>query len=77
MFAVIDQPLHVLLRNRFATFRKIHLTTAGALRTAGFGPLPTGLAPHLTVRLEGVEEDELQRLLAVLGPARDDHQHGK
>lgn len=76
VFAVVDRPLDVLLRDRFSTFRRVHLTTAGTLRGAGFGLLPTGLVPHFTVRLDGTEEDELQRLLAVLGPARDNHQYG-
>lgn len=77
VFAVVDRPLDALLRDRFTTFRRVHLTSAGTLRGAGFDLLPTGLAPHFTVQLDGTEDDELRRLLAVLGPARDNHQYGK
>jgi hypothetical protein len=32
VFAVVDRPLETLLRERFATFRTVHVTTAGHLR---------------------------------------------
>ncbi len=76
VFAVVDRPLDDLLRDRFTTFRRVHLTSVGTLSGAGFDLLPTGLAPHFTVRLDGAEDGELQRLLAVLGPARDNNQYG-
>lgn len=76
VFAVVERPLDALLRDRFSTFRRVHLTSAGTLRGAGFELLPTGLVPHFTVRLTGTEDDELQRLLVVLGLARDNHQYG-
>lgn len=77
VFAVVDRPLDDLLRDRFTTFRRVHLTSVGTLRGVGFDLLPTGLAPHFTVRLDGTEDGELQRLLAVLGPVRDNVQYGK
>jgi hypothetical protein len=76
VFAAVDRPLDALLRDRFRTFRRVHLTTAGTLRGTGFELVPTGLVPHYTVRLDSAEDDELQHLLAVLGPARDNHQYG-
>lgn len=77
VFAVLDQSLDELLRARFTTFRAVHLTTAGALRDAGFELLTTGLRPHLTVRLIDANDVELQRLLALLGPARHNQQYGR
>ena len=77
MFAVVDRPLEALLRERFASFRTVHVTTAGQLRAAGFELLPTGLRPHFTVVLRGADDDELHRLLAVLGPARDNPHYGQ
>lgn len=77
VFAVTDRTLETLLADRFASFRHVHLTGAGRVREAGFELLPTGLAPHFTVRLAGAGEPELRRLLAVLGPARDNPQYGR
>lgn len=77
VFAVLDGPLERLLRVRFRTFRTVHLTTAGQLRSGGFELLATGLRPHFTVRLHADEDDELQRLLAALGPPRDNSQYGQ
>ncbi len=77
VFAVVDRPLDALLRDRFTTFRRVHLTSVGTLRGTGFDLPPTGLTPHFTVWMDGIEQDELQRLLAVLGPARDNNQYGK
>ena len=76
VFAVLDRPLEALLRDRFVSFRTVHLCTAGQLRDAGLELLPTGLRPHFTVRLHTVGEDELIRLLAVLGPVRDNPEYG-
>ncbi len=77
VFAVVDRPLEALLRDRFASFRTVHVTTAGQLRGAGFELLPTGLRPHFTVRVHSADDDELKRLLAVFGPGRDNPQYGR
>jgi hypothetical protein len=77
VFAVVDQPLEALLRERFASFRTMHVTTVGRLRGAGFALLPTGLRPHFTIRLSASGEAELRQLLAVLGLARDNAQYGQ
>jgi hypothetical protein len=50
VFAVLGVPLDDLLRRRFATFRTIYLPSAGQLTSQGFALLPTGQAPHFTVR---------------------------
>ena len=77
VFAVVDRPLEVLLRERFASFRTVHMTTVARLRAAGFELLATGLRPHFTIGLRGADEDELRELLAVLGPARDNAHYGQ
>ena len=76
VFAVLDLPLDVLLRERFATFRTVYLPTVADLVGRGFGLLPTGLRPHFTVRLQTVDDDELQRLLEALGPLQDNPAYG-
>lgn len=77
VFAVLDLPLDQLLAARFATFRMVHLPTAGDLASAGFQLLATGLRPHFTVRLQRADDDELRLLLAALGEARDNPQYGQ
>ena len=77
VFAVLDRPLEVLLRQRFATFRTIYLPTAKNLADAGFELLPTGLRPHFTVRLQDAVPAELERLLVALGEARDNPAYGQ
>lgn len=77
VFAVLDRSLETLLSQRFGSFRTVHLTSAGQLREAGFELLPTGLRPHFTVRVRTAEDEDWQRLLAVLGPARDNPHYGQ
>jgi hypothetical protein len=77
VFAVLDGPLDDLLRQRFANFRNIHLSTADRLASHGFKLLPTGLRPHFTVRLRRANDPELGRLLAALGDARPNPQYAK
>jgi hypothetical protein len=77
VFAAFDRPLETPLRERFATFRTVHVTTVVDLVGAGFDLLATPLRPHFTVRMRTADDDELQRLLAVLGPARDNVEYGK
>ena len=67
VFAVLDMPLAELLSRRFATFRTIHLPTAGRLRERGFDLLPTGQRPHHTVCLQSADDLELKRPLDALG----------
>ena len=77
VFAVLDQPLDVLLRERFATFRTVYLPTVAGLVGAGFELLPTGRRPHFTVRLRQADEPETARLLVALGPASDNPEYGQ
>jgi hypothetical protein len=76
VFAVLDLPLDALLRDRFATFRTVYLPEVADLVGQGFELLPTGLRPHFTVRVRTVEDDELHRLVAALGPQRDNPAYG-
>jgi len=76
VFVALDQPVAILLRERFVTFRVVHLTTVVSLRSAGFDLLPTGLRPHFTVRLERGDDAELADLYRALGPERDNPGYG-
>lgn len=77
VFAAVDRPLDVLLRERFASFRTIYLPTVAALAGAGFELLPTGRLPHFTVRLLRADAPEIRRLLVALGPASDNPGYGQ
>jgi hypothetical protein len=76
VFAVLGLSLEELLERRFATFRMIHLPTAGQLGESGFGLLATGQRPHYTVRLRRADGPELEELLAALGPVRTNPRYG-
>lgn len=80
VFAALDDigpaSLDGLLAGRMATYRQVHLPTAGALATAGFTVLPTFGRPHMTVVLGSAAELELRRLLDALGPPRANPYHG-
>jgi hypothetical protein len=67
--------LEELLRQRFANFRAIYLTTAAWLAGHGFELLPPGLRPHFTIRLRRASDAELDRLLAALGDLRPNSQY--
>lgn len=54
-----------LLRRRLRTYDQVYLPSAGRLRAAGFGLLPTFSRPHFTVLLEGL--DQVPRMLEALG----------
>jgi len=54
-----------------STYRIVHMTTVRAVTTAGFELLPTFSRPHFTLRLASDGADELVRLLAILGPSRE------
>lgn len=60
-----------LLAGRLLTYRFVHVTTVGTLRTAGFLMVPTGSRPHYTVTLGTDDDEELGRFLAALGPPQD------
>ena len=77
VFAVLDRPLEVLLRQRFATFRTVYLPTVEGLLGAGFELLPTARRPHFTVCLRSANETEVAQLLVALGPARDNPAYGQ
>lgn len=77
VFAVLGVPLDDLLRRRFATFRTIYLPSAGQLTGQGFELLPTGQAPHFTVRLRRADDHELSRLLAALGAPQPNPQYAR
>lgn len=77
VFAVLDRPLEILLRDRFSTFRTVYLPTVGCLVGAGFELLATGRRPHFTVRLRRADETERERLLVALGAARDNPAYGQ
>lgn len=77
VFAVLDLPLDVLLRERFATFRTVYLPTVASLLDGGFELLPTGRRPHFTVHMRRADELEVARLLVALGPARDNPSYGQ
>jgi hypothetical protein len=68
-------PLEELLRERFMSFRVIHLPTAATLASHGFDLLPTGKRPHYTVRLRRATDAELGRLLAALGDVQPNPQY--
>jgi hypothetical protein len=76
VFAVLGMSLEELLERRFASFRMIYLPTAGQLRASGFELLATGRRPHYTVRLNRADGQELEKLLAALGPARANPRYG-
>jgi hypothetical protein len=67
VFAVLEEPLDRLLQRRFASFRTTCLPNVVQLTEAGFELLPTGLRPHLTVRLWRADDLELGQLMAALG----------
>jgi hypothetical protein len=75
VFAALDD-VEVLLRTRFATFRTVHLPTAGALRDADLELLPTGRSPHYTIRLATADDNELALLVAALGPPKHNQGYG-
>lgn len=75
VFCVLDDlgpaSLPGILSGRLVTFRKVHVTRAETLVSAGFSMLATGGRPHYTVVLATDQDDELGRLLACLGPPKD------
>ena len=81
VFAALDDigpaSLDGILAGRMATYRHVHLPTAGAVLQAGFELLPTFGRPHLTVVLESDAELDLRRLLEALGPAQANPYHGR
>ena len=79
MFCALDvrgpASLHGLLSGRLSTYRAVHTPTVGQIVEAGFTLLPTFARPHYTLRLPDASADDLKRLLAVLGPTRENPYH--
>lgn len=65
-----------LLAGRMATYRLVHLPTAGRLAAAGFTLLPTFGRPHLTVVADSAADLVMRRLLEALGPPQVNPYHG-
>lgn len=64
------------LLSRFASYRVVHLPTAGAIRAAGFDLLPTFGRPHFTVQLPSGDLAPVADLLQALGPDEPNPYHG-
>jgi hypothetical protein len=79
VFCVLDDigpaSLRGILGSRLVTYRRVHVTTVGALREGGFLLLATGRRPHFTTVLASDEDRDLNRLLACLGPPQDNREH--
>ncbi len=80
VFAALDDigpaSLDGLLAGRMATYRQVHLPTAGSLMAAGFTLLPTFGRPHVTVVLGSADDLAMRRVLDALGPPRANPYHG-
>ncbi len=64
-----------LLADRMRSYLVVHRVPAAKLRAAGFELLPTGGRPHYTVRMMCGDEAGAAKLLAVLGPPRENRHH--
>ena len=64
-----------LLASRMCSYRVVHRVPAGKLLAAGFELLPTVGRPHYTVQMMCGDEAEAAKLLAVLGPPRENWHH--
>jgi hypothetical protein len=77
MFCALDDigPAYVpgLLNGRLRTYRCIHYCPVSALQLIGVHLVPTAHRPHFTAVIASDEENELRRLLACLGPPRENH----
>ena len=67
--------LEGLLSGRVSTYRAVHTPTVGQIEEAGFSLLATFARPHYTLRLRDASRDEVERLLATLGPPRENPYH--
>jgi hypothetical protein len=67
----IDEPVEALCArlDGLRRYGQVRLSTAGALRRAGFALLATGQRPHFDIVLPDVESGTIVRLDAVFGPA--------
>ena len=63
------------LFQRLRSYRVVHLPTVGQLADAGFQLLPTFARPHFTLQLTTVDEPEIDRLIAALGPENPNRYH--
>jgi hypothetical protein len=66
--AVGGWTLDRILAERMRTRSRYVTAAAGALRTAGYGLVPTGRAPHYSLILPGSTLAEAAALLALFGP---------
>lgn len=64
-----------LLATRLRSYRVVHRVPIGKLLAAGFELLPTGGRPHYTRRMLSRDEATAARLLAVLGPPKENPHH--
>jgi hypothetical protein len=64
-----------ILSGKLATYRVVHLVTAGHLITSGIELLPTFGRPHMTLVLRSV--DQVQSLLEASGPAQPNPRYGE
>lgn len=64
-----------LLAGRLGTYRRIHHCRVADVVGLGYALLPTFGRPHYTIVLPSDEDAELTRLLACLGPPRDNPKH--
>jgi hypothetical protein len=64
-----------LLASRMCSYRVVHRVPAGKLLAAGFELLPTVGRPHYTIQMMCGDETEAAKLLAVLGPPRENWHH--
>ena len=64
-----------LLAGRLGTYGRVHHSRVADMVGLGYGLLPTFGRPHYTIVLPSDEDAELTRLLACLGPPRDNPKH--
>ncbi|MGH3616106.1 MAG: hypothetical protein ACRDRK_26640 [Pseudonocardia sp.] len=79
MFCALDPEgacsLPDLLTGRLGTYLLVHRAPARKLVDAGFGQLPTASRPHFTIVMPGADPFVAARLLALLGPPRENPHH--
>ena len=79
VYCALDDVGPASLRNILADMHSypiVHFSTIGAVLDGGFELIATAARPHFTVRVSGIGDDELHRLLALFGQPRE-NTHGK
>jgi hypothetical protein len=69
--------LDAVLSDLLRSYRSVHLPRVGDLLDAGFELLPTFGRPHYTLRLAGVTDTELSRLVGALGTGQPNPYYGQ